>query len=122
MAITAGSVASAADVNALLAATTPTTFTTTTPAGSGWYRTLLGGTLVQLHFESTGTVAATTAVTLNFTLPTGYRPAGRTPMTCTTGTSPRPGAANVLADGTITVYNSQSSSTTIYVDDVFAAA
>lgn len=110
MALSAGSVASAADVLALVATDSPTTFTTTSPAGSGWYRYLLGGALVEFHFESTGTVASQTEVSpAGFTVPAGYRPAGRTPLAAVSSSSQRPGAAAINSDGTWSVYNWQNS-------------
>lgn len=101
---------------------TPTTFTTTTPAGTGWYRYLLGEALVQVHWESTGTVAATTSVGPDFTFPAGYRPAARTALTAVQVTTTRTASAVIAADGSFAVYNGDSSARAMIVDGIFAAA
>ena len=118
----AGLPASWADVVALIQGEDPINFTTTTPVGTGWYRKLLGGTLVQMHWESTGTVAATTSVAPDATLPAGYRPAARTALSVVSGTSTRSGAAAIGADGNFGVYNSDSTARPMIVDGIFAAA
>ena len=123
MALSAGSVASAADVLALVATDSPTTFTTTTPAGSGWYRYLLGGALVEFHWISTGTVSATTSVTPDFTIPAGYRPAARTAIAGVAGaSSPRLADVALDSDGTWQVYNGHSSATVINAHGIYKPA
>ena len=123
MALSAGSVASAADVLALVATGSPTTFTTTTPAGSGWYRYLLGGALVEFHWVSTGTVAATTSVTPDFTIPAGYRPAERTAIAAVAGSAnARSAACWIEPDGTFQVYNNHTAATVINAHGIYKPA
>lgn len=123
MALSAGNEASASDVLALVATDSPTTFTTTTPAGSGWYRSLLGGQLVEFHWNSTGTVAAGGDATPDFTIPSGYRPAERTPIAATSGsTAARVAAADVRADGTWRVYNDYTVASIINAHGIYKPA
>ena len=119
MAFTAGTALSAAALNDAVGYTTPTPFTTTTPAGSGWYRKV--GSLVEVHYESTGTVAGTTGVTIT-TLPVGYRPAGMTAIAAGTLSSTRPGAASVAANGDLVIYNWNSSAAIVYCHGLYAPA
>lgn len=119
MAFTAGTPLSAAALNDAVGYTTPTSFTTTTPAGAGWYRKV--GSLVEVHYESTGTVAGTTAVTIT-TLPAGYRPAGMTAIAAGTLSSTRPGAASVAANGDLVIYNWNSSAAIVYCHGLYAPA
>lgn len=106
MAITAGSVASAADVNALLAATTPTTFTTS-PAGSGWYMTI--GSFAVVWFATTANVTAGTQVTV-YTLPAGMRPGNAIPLAASSATTlSRPAGGAINTDGTIVIRNNFTS-------------
>ena len=116
----AGTALSAAALNDAVGYTTPTTFTTTTPAGSGWYRKV--GSLVEVHYISTGTVAATTQVTIS-TLPPGYRPAGRTALAAAVGSAGiRPATAFVDPDGTLAIYNAHTSSAPVYTHGLYAPA
>ena len=119
MAFTAGTPLSAAALNDAVGYTTPTSFTTTTPAGAGWYRKV--GSLIEVHYESTGTVASTTAVTIT-TLPVGYRPAGMTAIAAGTLPSTRPGAASVAANGDLVIYNWNSSAAIVYCHGLYAPA
>ena len=119
MAFTAGTPLSASALNDAVGYTTPTPFTTTTPAGSGWYRKV--GSLVEVHYESTGTVAGTTSVTIT-TLPVGYRPAGMTAIAAGTLSSTRPGAASVAANGDLVIYNWNSSAAIVYCHGLYAPA
>ena len=110
MTFVTGTPLSAADLNDALASDSPTTFTTTSPAGSGWYRFLLGGALVEFHYESTGTVASQTEVSpVGLTLPAAYRPAGRSPLASVSSSVQRPGGAAINPDGTWSIYNWQNS-------------
>ena len=123
MTFVAGTPLSAADLNDALASDSPTTFSTTTPAGTGWYRFLLGGALVEFHWNSTGTVAAGGDAAPDFTIPSGYRPAERTPIAPTSGSSaPRVAAADVRTDGTWRVYNDYSVASIINVHGTYKPA
>ena len=119
MAFTAGTPLSASALNDAVGYTAPTTFTTTTPAGAGWYRKV--GSLIEVHYESTGTVAGTTAVAI-VTLPVGYRPAGLTALGSATLSTTRPGAATVDASGQLTIYNWNPSPAIVECHGLFAPA
>ena len=120
MAFTAGTALSAAALNDAVGYTTPTSFTTTTPAGAGWYRKV--GSLVEVHYISTGTVAATTQVTIS-TLPPDYRPAERTALAAAVGSAGiRPATAFVDPDGTLAIYNAHTSSAPVYTHGLYAPA
>ena len=111
---------SAAALNDAVGYTTPTTFTTSSPTGSGWYRQV--GSLVEVHWVSTGTVAASTNVT-PYVFPTGYRPAERTCIAAAAGgASIRPAHAIVDPDGTLQVYNAHSSSTVVEAHGLYMPA
>lgn len=111
---------SAAALNAALGLTAETTFTTTVPAGDGWYR--MAGSLVEVHWVSSGTVAASTNVT-PYVLPAGYRPDTRTAIAAAAGgASIRPAHAIVDPDGTLQVYNAHSSSTVLECHGLFMPA
>lgn len=123
MTFVAGTPLSAADLNDALASDSPTTFSTTTPAGTGWYRFLLGGALVEFHWVSTGTVAATTNVTPDFTIPAAYRPAARTAIAGAAGAvGPRLAGVAIDADGTWQVYNGHSSAVVINAHGTYKPA
>ena len=94
--------------------------TTTTPAGNVTYQLLATGQ-VEVHFESTAAVAGTTAVQ-PCVLPVGYRPGGMTALAAGTLASTRPGAATVAADGTLTVYNWNSSAAIVYCHGIYTPA
>ena len=123
MTFVAGTPLSAADLNDALASDSPTTFTTTSPAGTGWYRFLLGGALVEFHWVSTGTVAATTSVTPDFTIPAAYRPAARAAVAAAAGVSnARTAACWVDPDGTWQVYNGHTAATVISIHGKYKPA
>ncbi len=120
MAFTAGTPLSAAALNDAVGYTTPTPFTTTTPAGAGWYRKV--GSLIEVHYSSTGTVAAGAQITIT-TLPAGYRPAERTALAAAVGSAGiRPGVAFVDPDGTLAIYNAHTSSAPVYIHGMYAPA
>lgn len=119
-AFTAGTPLSAAALNDAVGYTTPTTFTTTTPAGAGWYRKV--GSLVEVHYESTGNVSADAEVT-PYTFPVGYRPAGRVALAaCAGAASTRSAVAAVNADGTLNVRNAFTSATVVQCHGLYAPA
>lgn len=122
MALSGGSPASAADVLALVATDTPTTFTTSTPVGSGWYRFLLGGALVEFYFISTGNVSSATTVTLDVTLPAAYRPTDKTALGAASSTTTKLAAAVVDSAGAVTYYNGHSSSAVAYIHGIYKPA
>ena len=122
MAILAGQPASAADVLALLQMGSKVTFTTTTPAGSGWHRTLQGGEFTEFYFQSTSNVSATTTVTLDYTMPVGNRPTDKTTITAAASTTTRLAAAVVDSAGAVTVYNGHSSSAVVYIHGIYPNA
>lgn len=119
MAFTAGTPLGAAALNDATGLTTETAFTTSSPAGSGWYRKTAGG-MIEVHYESSGTVASQTAVTLTV-LPAGYRPSGLTPIAASSATT-RPAASEIAADGTWTIYNWNNSSQTVRAHGTYLAA
>ena len=120
MAFTAGTPLSASALNDAVGYTAPTSFTITTPAGTGWYRKV--GSLVEVHGITTGTASATTNYTV-YTLPTGYRPAERTCIAAAAGgTSIRPAHAIVDPNGDIQVYNAHTSATVIEFHGLFLPA
>ena len=120
MAFTAGTPLSAAALNDAVGYTTPTTFTTSSPAGDGWYRQV--GSLVEVHWVSSGTVASG-VVAAPYVLPTGYRPAERTCIAAAAGgTSIRPAHAIVDPNGDIQVYNAHTSATVIEFHGLFLPA
>lgn len=122
MAFSAGTTLSAAALSAALGLTTKTTFTTTAPAGAGWYRLTAGG-MIAFHWVSTGTVNATTNVTPDFTLPTGYRPATLTAIAAAAGTSgTRLAACAIAPDGTWVVYSGHSAAAIISAHGVYDPA
>ena len=99
------------------------TFSTTSPAGSGWYLLLASGTRAAFHWRSTDNVAANTAATPNFTLPAGYRPSGRTALAAAGGAlTPRTAACVLDSTGVWQVYNGHSSATVITVDGTYDLA
>ena len=122
MAILAGQPASAGDVLALLQPGVKTTFTTTTPAGSGWYCSLMGGLLTEFWFLSTSNVSAGTTATIDVTLPVGYRPADKTPLAAASSTTTKLAAAVVDSAGAVTVYNGHSSAAVVYIHGIYPNA
>ena len=122
MAILAGQPASAGDVLALLQPGAKTTFTTTTPTGSGWYRSLMGGVLTEFWFLSTGNVSSATTATLDVTLPVGYRPTDKTPLSAASSSTTKLAAAVVDSAGAVTVYNGHSSSAVVYIHGIYPNA
>lgn len=122
MTFVAGTPLSAADLNDALGADTPTTFTTTTPAGGGWYRFLMGGEEVEFHFVSTGNVASGTTVTLDFTMPAAYRPAEKTAISAASSTTTRLGACVIDDVGAIKFYNGHSSPAIAYAHGKYKPA
>lgn len=123
MTFVAGTPLSAADLNDALASDSPTTFSTTTPAGTGWYRFLLGGALVEFHYESSDTVASQTEVSPSgLTLPAAYRPASRAPLAAVSNATQRPGAAAINSDGTWSIYNWQNSAQVVACHGIYKPA
>ena len=122
MTFVAGTVLSAADLNDALATGTETTFTTTTPAGSGWYRSLFGGAFTEFWFLSTGNVSSATTVTLDVTLPVGSRPTDKTPLSAASSTTTKLAAAVVDSAGAVTVYNGHSSPAVVYIHGIYPNA
>ena len=120
MAFTAGTPLSAAALNDAVGYTTPTAFTTTTPAGSGWYRKV--GSLIEVHYSSTGTVASGAQITIT-TLPTGYRPADETAVAAACGTSSKRTCASTIdAAGVWVLYNNHTSAAPVFAHALFAPA
>lgn len=119
MAILAGQPASAADVLALLQMGSKVNFTTTTPAGSGWHRTLQGGEFTEFFFLSTGNVSATTTQTLDYTMPVDNRPTDKTPLSAASSTTTKLAAAVVDSAGAVTVYNGHSSPAVVYIHGIY---
>ena len=102
MAFTAGTPLSAAALNDAVGYTTPTSFTTTTPA--------------------TGTVAAGAQITIT-TLPAGYRPADETAVAAACGTSgKRTCASTIDAAGVWVLYNNHTSAAPVFAHALFAPA
>ena len=120
MAFTAGTPLSASALNDAVGYTAPTSFTITTPAGTGWYRIV--GSLVEVHGVTTANASATTAYTV-YTLPVGYRPAERTCIAAAAGAGPiRPAQAIVDPNGDIQVYNAHTTAVPIEFHGLFAPA
>jgi len=122
MTFVAGTPLSASDLNDALGADSPTTFTTTTPVGTGWYRFLMGGEEVEFHFLSTGNVSSATTVTLDFTIPATYRPAEKTAIGAASSTTTKLGACVIDDAGVITYYNGHSSSAVAYAHGKYKPA
>lgn len=122
MTFVAGTPLSAADLNDALASDSPTTFTTTTPAGTGWYRFLLGGALVEFHYLSTGNIPATTTQTLDFTIPAAYRPAEKTTVGAASSTTTKLGACVIDSAGAITFCNGHTSAAVAYAHGTYKPA
>lgn len=119
----AGLPASWVDVLALVATDSPTTFTTTTPAGSGWIRFLLGGALVEINWNASGTIAATTSQTLDYTIPAGYRPADLVALAGAAGaTGNRLAAGSAAPDGTLIAYNGHAASAAVHLHGIYMPA
>jgi len=110
---------SAAALNDAVGYTTPTTFTTTTPAGSGWYRKV--GSLVEVHWVSSATVASGTMVQ-PYVFPAICRPSERTAIAATSGNSARTAAAHVDPDGTLSVYNDSGGTSPLCAHGLYAPA
>ena len=119
MAFTAGTPLSAAALNDAVGYTTPTAFTTSTPAGDGWYRRV--GSLVEIHWVSSMTVASG-VVAAPYVLPTGFRPATRTAIACSSGNSARLASGFVEPDGTINVYNGSGGTSPLACHGLYAPA
>lgn len=122
MTFVAGTPLSAADLNDALASDSPTTFSTTTPAGSGWYRFLLGGALVEFHFISTGNISSGTTQTLDVTLPSAYRPADKTAVGAASSTTTKLAACVIDSAGAITFYNGHTSAAVAYAHGTYKPA
>jgi len=106
MTFTAGTVLSAANLNAALAAATPTTFSTT-PTGSGWYTTV--GPWAVVYFATTANITAGAQQTV-YTLPAAVRPDAPVVMAVAGATSlTRPASGVVNTDGTVVVRNNYTS-------------
>ena len=115
-------VASAADLNDALASDSPTTFSTTTPAGTGWYRFLLGG-----HWwSSTGSRRDRRGDDerhAGLHHPGRLPPAARTAIAGVAGaSSPRLADVAIDSDGTWQVYNGHSSATVINAHGTYKPA
>lgn len=112
MAISAGNAISAADV--LAALPTPssvTTFSISSPTGSGWYRT--AGAFVEVYGVTTGSASAGTSYTLT-TLPAEIRPDYPVQMSCGGGVgSDREATGVINTDGTVVLRNNYSSAVTV---------
>lgn len=122
MTFVAGTALSAAALNDALSVDAPTTFTTTTPAGAGWYRFLLGGEEVEFHYVSSGNVTSGTTVTLDFTMPAAYCPAEKTAISASSSTTTKLGACVIDDVGAITFYNGHSSSAVAYAHGKYKPA
>lgn len=120
MAFTAGTPLSATALNDAVGYTMPTTFTTSSPAGAGWYRKV--GSLIEVHYSSTGTVASGAQITIT-TLPAGYRPADETAVAAACGASgKRTCASTIDAAGVWLLYNNHTSASPVFAHALFAPA
>ena len=123
MTFVAGTPLSAADLNDALASDSPTNFTTNTPAGSGWIRFLLGGALVEINWNASGTIPATTSQTLDYTIPAVYRPANLVALAGAAGaTGNRLAAGSAAPDGTLIAYNGHTASAVVHLHGIYKPA
>ena len=121
MAFTAGTILSAAALNEATGLTAETPFTTSSPAGAGWYRLTAGG-MVEFHYESTGNVTSGSEVTIT-TLPANYRPAGLTALAASGGVNgTRPAAAAIDSAGAVKLRNNYSSDIAVQIHGLFMVA
>lgn len=122
MAIAAGNVISAADVlAALVTVDTQTTFTTTTPAGAGWWRWV--GPFIELYYASSGNLTSGTSFTSAVILPAGARPLQMIPAAAAGGVAlDREANGAINTNGTFTVRNNYSGSTTVSLYALFIPA
>ncbi len=113
MAIGAGLPLSAADLLAALPVVgSKSTFSFTSPAGTGWYR--VAGAEVEVYGVSSATLAAGTSFTTGAVIGAAYRPATPANISAGGGVSwDRETTAVVNTDGTITVRNNYSSAVNI---------
>lgn len=96
-------------------------FTTTSPAGAGWYELQPDGRHVEVYYASTDSVPATTAVDIIY-LPAELWPPNNVPIPAVSGTSPRQASSEINPNGRWRVYNGQTSATTVFVHGSYRRA